>query len=32
MPFDILPAVWISSAISVAVGLAAAYLMQRTSR
>ena len=32
MPFDILPAVWISSAISVAVGLAAAYIMQRTSR
>lgn len=32
MPFDILPAVWISSAISVAVGLAAAYLMQRASR
>ena len=32
MPFDILPAVWISSAVSVAVGLAAAYLMQRTSR
>lgn len=32
MPFDILPAVWISSAISVAVGLAAAYLMQRMSR
>ena len=32
MPFDILPAVWISSAISVTVGLAAAYLMQRTSR
>lgn len=32
MPFDILPAVWISSAISVAVGLAAAYLMQMTSR
>lgn len=32
MPFDILPAVWISSVISVAVGLAAAYLMQRTSR
>ena len=32
MPFDILPAVWISAAISVAVGLAAAYLMQRTSR
>lgn len=32
MPFDILPAVWISSAISVTVGLAAAYLMQRASR
>ena len=32
MPFDILPAVWISSAISVAVGLAAAYIMQRTCR
>lgn len=32
MPFDILPAVWISSAVSVAVGLAAAYLMQRMSR
>ena len=32
MPFDILPAVWISSAISVTVGLAAAYIMQRTSR
>lgn len=32
MPFDILPAVWISSAISMAVGLAAAYIMQRTSR
>ena len=32
MPFDILPAVWISSAISVTVGLAAAYLMQRMSR
>lgn len=32
MPFDILPAVWISSAISVSVGLAAAYLMQRASR
>ena len=32
MPFDILPAVWISSAMSVAVGLAAAYIMQRTSR
>ena len=32
MPFDILPAVWISSAISVTVGLAAAYLMQRSSR
>ena len=32
MPFDIMPAVWISSAISVAVGLAAAYIMQRTSR
>lgn len=28
MPFDILPAVWISSAISVAAGLAAARLMQ----
>ena len=32
MPFDILPAVWISSGISVAVGLAAAYLMQRAGR
>ena len=32
MPFDILPAVWISSAISVAGGLGAAYLMQRRSR
>lgn len=28
-PFDILPAVWISSAVSVAVGLAAAYAMER---
>lgn len=28
VPFDILPAVWISSAVSVAVGLLAAYLMQ----
>lgn len=32
MPFDILPAVWISSGISVAVGLTAAYLMQRADR
>ena len=30
MPFDILPAVWISSAISVAAGLIAARLMQRS--
>ena len=29
-PFDILPAVWISSAVSLAVGLAAAKLMERT--
>lgn len=29
VPFDILPAVWISSAVSVAAGLLAAYLMQR---
>ncbi|HCY78552.1 MAG TPA: spore maturation protein A, partial [Clostridiales bacterium] len=28
-PFDILPAVWISSAVSVAVGLAAACAMER---
>ena len=28
-PFDILPAVWISSAVSLAVGLAAAKLMER---
>lgn len=32
MPFDILPAVWISSAVSVAVGLLAAYLMQGAGR
>lgn len=32
VPFDILPAVWISSAVSVAVGLAAAKLMERRSR
>lgn len=32
MPFDILPAVWISSAASVAVGLTAAFLMQRTGK
>lgn len=32
MPFDILPAVWISSAASVAVGLTAAFLMQRAGR
>lgn len=31
-PFDILPAVWLSSAISVAVGLTAAYLMQRAAK
>lgn len=31
-PFDILPAVWISSAISVAVGLLAAKLLARVSR
>lgn len=31
-PFDILPAVWLSSAASVAVGLTAAYLMQRAAR
>lgn len=31
-PFDILPAVWLSSAVSVAVGLTAAYLMQRAAR
>ena len=28
-PFDILPAVWISSAVSLAVGLTAAKLMER---
>ncbi len=32
LPFDILPAVWISSAISVAVGLIAAWLMSRAVR
>lgn len=32
MPFDILPAVWLSSLVSVAVGLTAAYLMQRSAR
>lgn len=32
MPFDILPAVWISSAVSVAVGLCAAYLFARLAR
>lgn len=31
-PFDILPAVWLSSAVSVAVGLTAAYLMQRAAK
>ncbi len=31
-PFDIMPAVWLSSAISVAVGLTAAYLMQRAAK
>ena len=31
-PFDILPAVWISSAISVAVGLSAAYVFSRAFR
>lgn len=30
MPFDILPAVWISSAVSIAAGLAAAGIMQRS--
>lgn len=28
-PFDILPAVWISSAVSVAVGLIAAHIMEK---
>ena len=32
VPFDILPAVWISSAISVTVGLTAAWLMSKTVR
>lgn len=32
VPFDILPAVWISSAVSVAVGLGAARLMERRGR
>ena len=31
-PFDILPAVWLSSAISVTVGLAAAWLLSRRGR
>ena len=31
-PFDILPAVWITSAVSVSVGLAAAYLFERLSK
>lgn len=31
-PFDILPAVWVTSLCSVTVGLAAAYLFQRGSR
>lgn len=32
VPFDILPAVWISSAVSVMVGLAAARLMEKRKR
>ena len=31
-PFDILPAVWLSSAMSVAAGLAAAWLLSRRKR